>query len=63
MKKIRIPRKLKKHIYAERKIGDIFSNNRHNNIPKLLRYLYYYEVEEVIKTPHIPPDELVRSYK
>lgn len=62
MKKIRIPRKLKKRIYAERKIGDIFRNKRHNNTPKLLRYFYYYEVEEVIKTYHIPPEEIVRSY-
>ena len=59
MKTIRIPRKLKKDIYAVRKIGDIFKNN---DTPKILKYLSYFKIETGIKKHHLTPEELVRTY-
>lgn len=59
MKTIRIPRKLKKHIYVERKVGDFLKNR---DEPKILKYLSYFKIEAGIKIHHLTPEELVDTY-
>lgn len=59
MKIIRIPRKLKKDIYALRKIGDFLKNR---DEPKILKYLSYFKIEAGIKKYHLTPEELVDTY-
>ena len=58
MKKIRIPRKLKKHdnrIFLKK-------YNQFPNVPKLIRYIHYFNIEKGIKIFDISPEELYYEY-
>ena len=59
MKKIRIPRKLKKDIYVIRKLGDWRTNR---DEPKVSKYHRYFKIETGIKKHHLTPEELVDTY-
>ena len=59
MKKIRIPRKLKKDIQGSRKMGDWIKNR---DEPKVSRYLSYFKIEAGMKIHKMSPEELVRTY-
>jgi hypothetical protein len=58
MKKIRIPRKLKKHNWE---ILDR-NSNQFPNVPKLRRYYDYLAIEWGIKLYNMSPEELVHKF-
>ena len=59
MKKIRIPRKLKKDIYVIRKLGDWRTNR---DMPKVSKYHSYFKIERGMKRYQMSPEELVDTY-
>ena len=59
MKKIRIPRKLKKDIYVIRKLGDWRTKR---DEPKVLKYHSYFKIERGMKIRKMSPEDLVRYY-
>ena len=59
MKKIRIPRKLKKDIYIYRKLGDWKTNK---NVPKMAKYHSYFKIERGMKRYNLTPEKLVDMY-
>ena len=59
MKKIRIPRKLKKDIYVYRKLGDWRTNR---DEPKVAKYYSYFKIERGMKRYNLTPEKLVDTY-
>ena len=59
MKKIRIPRKLKKDIYMYRKLGDWRTNK---DVPKLAKYYSYFKIERGMKIFNLTPEQLVNAF-
>lgn len=59
MKKIRIPRKLKKDIYVIRKLGDWRTNR---DMPKASKYHSYFKIERGMKRYQMSPEDLVDTY-
>jgi hypothetical protein len=57
MKKIRIPRKLKKNKYFYNSLNYIFPY-----VPKLLRYYSYMSIEYGIKTYNMTPEQLYDTF-
>ena len=59
MKKIRIPRKLKKDRYVYRKLGDWRTNR---DVPKVVKYHSYFKIERGMKRYNLSPEGLVNTY-
>lgn len=61
MKKVRIPRKMKKEHYRKKHIMNVKLSG-HMSTPKLERYYYYFDTEQSMKKYNMTPEQLYNSF-